>query len=336
MGSLLLMSQKVINEYRDRIDAILKTAPGRLELLPFTPAIKVTPEQSAAIEAAYYSRDIWEGTNRSKLSPAASVFWPIADGAPNLKWLQVMSAGADQPPYQTSINRGVRVATGAGANAEPVALTAFTGLLMLARSFPHWIDARSRHEWAPLLGDKQPPDLRGQTAIIIGMGHIGATIARFLQAVGVKTVGIRRRVASAAHFDRVVPMTELDSLLPACDWLVLACPSTPETHGLIGAKRFGLLPKTAGFVNISRGEVIDEPALIETLRAGRIRGAYLDVFSKEPLPADSPLWAMPNVIMTPHSSASSPGNYGRGIEVFLGNLGRYLRGETLENEVERF
>ena len=151
--------------------------------------------------------------------------------------------------------------------------------------------------------------------------------------MGVKTIGIRRNVAPAAHFDRVVAMSALDGLLPACDWLVLACPLTPETRGLIDARRFALMPKHAGFVNISRGEVIDEAALIATLKAGNLRGAYLDVFSKEPLPADSPLWDMSNVIMTPHNSASSPNNYARGIEIFLGNLGRYLRGERLENEV---
>ncbi|MGH8617328.1 MAG: D-2-hydroxyacid dehydrogenase [Burkholderiales bacterium] len=333
MPSLLLLSQNVINEYKDRVDAVLKTAPGKLELLPFTPALKLTPAQVAGIEAAYYSRDIWEGSNRSNLSPAAAVFWPMVDGAPNLKWLQVMSAGADQPPYQPSIQRKVRFASGAGANAEPVAYTAFTGLMMLARGFPHWIETRAKRQWDPLLGARQPADLRGQTAIIIGMGHIGATIARCLQAMGVKTIGIRRSVAPAAHFDRVVAMSELDSLLPKCDWLVLACPLTEETRGLMDARRFALLGKHAGFVNIARGEVIDEPALIATLKAGKIRGAYLDVFSKEPLPTDSPLWDMPNVIMTPHNSAASPNNYARGIEIFLGNLGRYLRGERLENEI---
>lgn len=333
MPSLLLLSQKVINEYRDRIDAVLKTAPGKLELLPFTPELKITPAQSAAIEATYYSRDVWDGSNRSKLSPAAAVFWPIVDAAPNLKWLQVTSAGADQPPYQPSIRRGVRVSTGAGANAEPVAYTAFTGLMMMARGFPHWIETRAKRQWDPLLGARQPADLRGQTAVIIGMGHIGSTIARCLQAMGVKTVGIRRRVAPAQHFDRVAAMSELDALLPACDWLVLACPLTEETRGLIDARRLALLPKHAGFVNIARGEVVDEPALIATLKAGAIKGAYLDVFAKEPLPADSPLWDMPNVVMSPHNAAASPGNYGRAIEIFLGNLGRYLRGERLENEV---
>ena len=333
MQPLLLMSQQVLGEFRTEIDAIFAAAPRRIELLPFTPALEITVEQSNAIEAAYYSRDIWEGSNRSVLSAAAAVFWPLVDHAKNLQWLQVMSAGADQPPYQPSLARGVRVASGAGANAEPVALTAFTGLLMLARGFPHWIEARGRRTWDPLLGKRQPPDLRGQHAVIIGMGHIGSEIARLLQAVGVTTTGIRRRVVPAPHFDRVVAMTELDALLPTCDWLVLACPSTPETRGLIDARRFALLAPTAGFVNIARGEVIDEVALIETLCAKRIRGAYLDVFSTEPLPADSPLWTMPNVVMTPHNSAASPGNYERGVRVFLRNLERYLCGEPLENEV---
>ncbi|HXD51729.1 MAG TPA: NAD(P)-dependent oxidoreductase, partial [Burkholderiales bacterium] len=121
-----------------------------------------------------------------------------------------------------------------------------------------------------------------------------------------------------------------------CDWLILACPLSADTRGLIDERRFRLLPKHAGVVNMSRGEVIDEAALTRVLQGGHLRGAYPDVFTKEPLTTESPLWAMPNVIITPHNSSTGTGNYRRGVEIFLRNLEAYLRGDAkLENEIER-
>jgi phosphoglycerate dehydrogenase-like enzyme len=335
MGSLLI-SNKVAVEFGDQIEKIQVRAPRRLDILEFTPDLKPTPAQLDAIEATFYSRDIWLGTIKTRLSDAALAYWPIVDAAPNLKWLQVVSAGADQKPYQTSIKRGLRVATSAGANAEPVGLTAVTGLMMLARGFPHWLRAQNRREWAPQLGDASPADLPGQTAVIVGMGHIGGVIARVLKAVGLRVIGLRRNVKPTEHFDEVLPLSALDSVLPKCDWLILACPLTAETRGLIDERRFRLLPRSAGFVNMARGEVIDEAALARVLAGGHLRGAYLDVFTNEPLVPESPLWTMPNVIITPHNSSTGTGNYQRGVEIFLRNLEIYLRGKArLENEVER-
>ena len=334
MTPSLLLSEKVVAEFGTRLDDILRNAPRRLDVLAFKPTTKLGPDELAGIEATFYSRDIWEGTVKTNLSAAARNYWPIVDAAPNLKWLQVVSAGADQRPYQPSIERGVRVTTSAGANAEPVGLTAVTGLMMLSRGFPHWMRAQQKREWSPQLGAQSPRDLRGQTVVIVGMGHIGTVIARSLHAIGMRTIGLRRRVAPAEHFDEVLPLSALDGLLPKCDWLVLACPLTPETRGLMDARRFALLPRHAGFVNVSRGEVIDEAALTAALEGGRLLGAYLDVFTTEPLSPASPLWSMPNVVISPHNSAASVGNYARGVEIFLRNLDAYLRGRELENEVD--
>jgi len=330
----LFLSKKVIAEFEPQFTAILARHAGRLELLPFVADEPLARAQIERIEATLYSRDIWEGTIKTNLSPAAAAYWPIVDAAPNLKWLQVVSAGADQVPYQPSLQRGVRVTTSTGANAEPVAVTGLTGLLMLARNFPHWIRAQQRREWSPQLGALSPPDLRGQTAVIVGTGHLGKILAGVLRVLGVRTVGVRRNAAPVEHFDEVHRLPELDRLLPECDWLVLACPLAPETRGLMDARRLALLPRGAGFVNISRGEIVDEAALAAALQNGHLRGAYLDVFATEPLPPESPLWALPNAILTPHNSATSTGNYRRGVEIFLRNLERYLRGERpLENEV---
>jgi D-2-hydroxyacid dehydrogenase (NADP+) len=336
MKPALFVSRQLVSDFKDKLGGILARAPGKLEVLEFTPGVKLTPEQHASIEVTFYSRDIWQGTIKTRLSEAAQVYWPLIDAAPNLKWLQVVSAGADQQPYQPSIKRGLRVTTSAGANAGPVGLTGVTGLLMLARNFPHWLRAQQRREWDPMLGAASPLDLPGQTAVIVGMGHIGKVIARALHAMDVRVIGLRRNVAPAEHFDQVLPLSALDEVLPQADWLILACPLSSETRGLIDERRFRLLPKHAGFVNMARGEVIDEAALTRVLQSGHLRGAYLDVFTKEPLAAESPLWTLPNVIITPHNSSTGTGNYRRGVEIFLRNLEAYLRGDSpLENEVER-
>ena len=332
MKPTLLVSSKVVAEFGPRISAILASAPRPIDLLPFTPALQLTPEQTAHIEAAYYSRDIWEGTEKSALSPAAQAFWAIIDRAQNLKWMAVYSAGMDQKRYVDAMQRGIRLTSSAGAQAEAVGLACVTGVLALARGVPHWLAAQQRHEWSPLRGRDVPPDIPGQTAVIVGTGYIGSVIARVLQAAGMKTIGIRRSVAPANYFDQMLPPTALDGLLPACDWLVIACPLAPETRNLIDARRLALMKPTACIANIARGEIVDEAALVAALQAGRLRHAYLDVFHTEPLPAESPLWRLPNVLISPHNAGASTGTYARGVEIFLRNLDSYLTGRVLENE----
>ena len=332
MKPLVLISQKIVSEFGPRLADILSGAPGRLEILPFTPELRPAPEQLANIEAAYYSRDIWEGTDKNALSPAARALWGILDRAPNLKWLAVYAAGTDQQRFQAAMQRGIRLTTGAGAQSESVGLAAVTGMLALGRCVPHWLAAQQRREWEPLRGAAIPPDMPGQTAVIVGVGYIGKVIARVLRAMGMRTVGVRRSDAPVEHFDRMLPISQLDTALPACDWLVLACPLTPETRGLMDRRRLALLPRSAGLVNVARGELIDEPALADALAGGRLRCAYLDVFAVEPLPKDSPLWGLPNVLISPHNAGASTGTYARGVEIFLRNLSSYARSEPLENE----
>ncbi len=332
MKPALLISQKIVAEFGARLNDILSAAPRQLELLPFTPTVQVAPARLESIAAAYYSRDIWEGTSKSAVSPAGRVFWDIAERAPNMQWIPVFSSGTDQPQYQEAMQRGVRVTTGAGAQTEPVANAAVTGLLALSRCLPHWVAAQQRGEWAPLRAADVPPDLRGQTAVIVGAGLIGSTIARVLQVLGMKTVGIRRHAAPAPHFDEVLAPSALDAQLPKCGWLIIACPLSAETRGMIDARRLALLPHTAGFVNIARGEIVDEAALTAALSNGRLRCAYLDVFVQEPLARASPLWRLPNVLISPHNAGASNGTYARGVEIFLRNLDAYLNGRPLENE----
>ncbi len=332
MKPTLLISSKVIAEFGPRLKNILAGAPKPLELLPFTPDLQLTPAQIDTIDAAYYSRDIWEGTEKSALSPAAQAFWNIIDRTHNVKWMAVYSAGTDQKRYQDCMGRGMRLTTGAGAQADAVGLACVAGVLALARGIPVWLNAQQRREWAPLRGKNVPRDIPGQTAVIVGMGYIGTVIARVLHAAGMKTIGVRRTVGPADHFDDVLPPSALDGLLPACDWLILACPLVPETRNLINARRLALLKPGAGVANIARGEIIDEAALVAALKTGHVRHAYLDVFHTEPLPTESPLWDLPNVLISPHNAGASTGTYARGVEIFLRNLARYLNAGHLENE----
>ena len=176
----------------------------------------------------------------------------------------------------------------------------------------------------------------GQTAVIVGLGNIGAEIARLARARGLTVIGVRRGPRKAGDpVDELHPPAALPALAARCDWLVLACPLTPETRGLVDAGLIARMPRGARIINIARGEIVSEAALIAALRSGHLAGVYLDVFETEPLPPASPLWDLPNVLVTPHNSAAAAGNDARVLEIFLDNLGHWQRDEALVNEVSR-
>ena len=227
----------------------------------------------------------------------------------------------------------MRLTTSAGSNGEPVGHTAFCGLLMLARNVPRWIAAQRERKWDPARGDAVPRDLRGQTVIVVGLGTIGATVAKLCQALEMKVIGLRRSPKRDGDpVDEMHTLDKLPVLLPKCDWLVLACPYTKETHQLVNAKTLALMPKHSCLVNVARGGCADEKALIAALQSKQIAGAYLDVFEKVPLPADSPLWDIPNVIVSPHNASASSGNDIRAAKIFIDNIKRYAAGQRMENE----
>ncbi len=295
--------------------------------LPDDPESRLAPADCARIEIAYLSRD-W------RFSSHYQTFGDTVRASPNLKWVHFPSTGVDQHPFLPALlERGVKVTASPGSNGEPVGQTAVCGLLMLARQFPVWWDAQRRHAWEPMRGDKVPRDLRGQTVVIIGVGTIGATVARFCQALGMHVIGVRRSARRAEDpVDEMHPPAALARLWPRAQWLVLACTHTPETHHLVNAETLARMPRGACIVNVARGGVVDEPALIEALKSGHIAGAHLDVFEKEPLPAESPLWDLPDVIVTPHNAQASDGNDRRSAEIFLANLKKWARGEALITE----
>lgn len=324
----LLVSAAFLDAFGEALARTEADAAIRLEriVLPRDPEARLPAADVERVEIALFSYDIYPAWSRQ--------FFAAAQGAPNLRWLHVFNAGVDNPVFGRFLERGVRLSTSAGSTAEPIAQTAIAGLLMLARGFPHWLAAQRERRWAPLPAGHIPDDLRGQTAVVVGLGAIGREVARLAKALGLRVVGVRRSPQRADDpVDELHHPAALGGLLPRTDWLILAAPLTPETHHIIDARALALLPRGARVLNVGRGSLIDEPALIEALRTGHIAGAYLDVFEEEPLPPESPLWALPNVIVTPHNSAASTGNAARSAAMFFENLKRWARGEPLINEV---
>jgi phosphoglycerate dehydrogenase-like enzyme len=291
----------------------------------------VAPHAGADADIAFVSRDVTGLSTKHAVLPATQAFYDVMRGARGLRWVHVHSAGADRPVYLELRARGVAVSTSSGANAAVVAQTALAGLLALARRFPELMRAQRARTWAPLFGTGLPRDLAGQTAVIVGWGPIGQQIAASLRLLGLRLASVRSTADAAAPDVETVAFEDIARVLPRADWLVLACPLTDRTRGLIDARALALLPLGAHLVNVARGEMVDEPALIEALAAGRIGGAYLDVFAHEPLAPQSPLWGLDNVIATPHSAGFSDGNEARVEALFVENLRRWCAGEGLRN-----
>ncbi len=326
----LLVSHRCVADHGAEIAGAAARAGLALELLvlPENSEARLPDEACARIELAYFSEDLFPDYARQ--------FYSALRKAPGLKWLQVFNAGVDHPIYTEMLARGVRITTASGATAEPIAQTMITGLLMLARNFPRWLEGQKNRAWNPTRLPEFPRDLRGQTVLVLGLGHIGNEFARLARVLGLTVIGVRRSPAHAGdHADELHPLSALNELLPRADWLVITCPLTPETRGMVDAGMLARLPQGARIINIARGEIMDEPALIAALRSGHLAGAYLDVFEKEPLAPDSLLWDLPCVLISPHNAAAASGNEARVNQIFFDNLGCWGRNAALVNEVAR-
>lgn len=287
--------------------------------------------QPMTAEAAFVSRDITGHSTKFEIQPSTALYYETMRHAPALRWVHVHSAGADREIYQSLNARGVAVTTSQGASDPVVAQSAIAGVLALARRLPALASDQRARAWRPLLDERTPRDLTGQHAVVVGWGGIGQRIGTLLGALGLDISVARHSGTAVPQARHTVGYGELRSLLPAADWLVLACPLTPATRNLVGRHALATLPAHAVVVNVARGHVIDEPELIAALSAGRLGGAFLDVFQHEPLPSDSALWDLPNVIVTPHSAGFSDGNAARVRGLFVDNLNRWLAGEPLAN-----
>jgi len=272
------------------------------------------------ITVAFFSSDAWP--------ERAAPFMKVALEAQRLQWLHSMSAGVDSPVFSMFTDRGVRLTTSSGASASPIAGTVMLYLLALSRGLPGWLRAQAAHEWSP----RPFRELRGQRLAVVGYGPIGQEVVRLATAFGMEPVVVRRSVRGDEPCE-VRPLDELGDVVSGVDAVVSALPLQPGTRGIFSAEVIASMRADAVFVNVGRGELVDQAALTAALSSGRLGGAGLDVFDPEPLPADDALWDLPNVIISPHNSGSSDGTAGRVDEIFLENLERFLAGRALRNEV---
>ncbi|MDI3534774.1 MAG: hypothetical protein PWQ82_1139 [Thermosediminibacterales bacterium] len=254
----------------------------------------------------------------------------ILEKAENLKWLHMLSAGVDKVPLEPLEKKGVIVTNSKGIHGIPIAEHVLGMMLAFARGLNIMRDQQMRKEWKRVRTD----ELWNKTLGIIGLGSIGAEIAKRAKAFGMKVIGLKRNVVKIEGVDEVWPNDRLIDLLKNSDYVVIAVPLNKETYHLIGEKELNVMKKEAYLINIGRGDLVDEHALIKALRSGRIKGFGSDVFSQEPLPADSPLYEMENVIITPHQSGLSPMYMKRAMDIFTQNLQAYLSSSPMKNVVD--
>jgi glyoxylate/hydroxypyruvate reductase len=254
----------------------------------------------------------------------------MADRCSNLKWIQGTSAGIGGVMQRSGLDQTSIVATTAGGiHAVPLAEFALMGALYFVKRVPFLNELKEHRHWQR----HATLQLRGLRALVIGLGGIGREVARVFAAMGVEVTGLGRprRSYDVEGVRKVIDRTELDDTLGDIDIVILTAPLTSETSGMLGADQLRRLPLGALVINVSRGPLIDEPALIEALRSGALGGACLDVFAEEPLPASSPLWELDNVILSPHSASTLRTENEDLVELFLENLDRWRRGEPLRN-----
>jgi glyoxylate/hydroxypyruvate reductase len=261
----------------------------------------------------------------------------VVTGLPRLRWVHGTAAGAGEQVRNAGLPREalerVTITTSSGVHAIPLAEFAILGLLAIAKDLPRFMEEQRARTWPEL---RRPlRELDGQTLFLVGLGDIGLETARLGKALGMRTVGFRRtKGPPPTHVDEVHGPDRLAELAGQADAMVVSLPLTDQTEGMIDRATIEALPPSCIFVNVGRGRVVDEPALVEALAGRRIAGAVLDVFATEPLPAASPLWTLPNVLVTPHAVALSARENERIVELFVDNLRRYLDGRPLHNVVE--
>ena len=325
----------------EQVERIARFAPERVEVI-FAPELlpepryvadhdgrprALTPAERAAWLALLREADIL--FDFDWLAPEE-----LPQNAPRLRWVQATSAGIGERLRRTGlIDAPIAFTTAAGVHGSALAEFVILGLLYFSRDVPRLQRMRAARHWQRYTNR----ELAGRRALVVGLGGVGQAIARHLAALGLEVWGMRRGTDGPRPdgVARLLPLTALAQALGGIDALILACPLTPETRHLIGAAEFAALPPGALLVNVARGAVIDEPALLAALRSGRLGGAALDVFEEEPLPAESPLWSLPNVLISPHSASTVMAENRRIVDLFLANLERWLDGRPLLNRFER-
>jgi glyoxylate/hydroxypyruvate reductase A len=289
-----------------------------------------TPDQEARWRQLLREADILFDFDQTHLEDLPEV-------APNVRWIQATSSGIGpfvQRMGYASRMPGTVFTRASGVHAQPLAEFCVMVMLMFRKGLHRVMRDQERKHWERYAGT----DLEGRTLVVVGLGGVGREVVRMAKALRMRVVGVDRPGylfdPDALPLDEFHPAGELHAVLGEAEHLVLIAPHTPETEGMIGARELALMPPGAVFINISRGALVDEEALMEALRSGHLAGAGLDVFAEEPLPPDSPFWEMPNVLVSPHSASTSDRENRRLTDLFCENLRRFLSGEPLINVLD--
>ncbi|MBM3523759.1 MAG: D-2-hydroxyacid dehydrogenase [Alphaproteobacteria bacterium] len=249
--------------------------------------------------------------------------------APKLRWIQSLNAGVEK--LAPKLDRSLMLTNASGLHGPKGGEFGLAAMMMLNHALQNFVGSQRRRAWEPVF----TTPIEGKTVVIAGAGSLGQAVAQQAKRHKMTTIGVNTSGRKAPGFDRVVKAKDIAKVLPKADFLVVTLPITPGTQGLIDRTAIGLLPNHCGIVNLGRAKVMDYDAMVERLRAGTLAGAVLDVFSPEPLPADSPLWDVPNLIVSPHSGVDDGSVYvERGLDIFAGNIKRYLAGKALNNLVD--
>ena len=303
MSDVLLMTDTAAESLRDEVASF---APD-LQILELVDGIDLSEDDLTSITHAFFSADCWPDRSTSFLKTCLA--------APNLRWMQSASAGGDHPVFAKFQDRGVEVLFTPGGSAPSIAQTVMMMLLALVRGLPELLDAQRRRAWEV----RSTVDVGDLRVGIIGMGSIGAEVAKLVAVTGAEVIGVRRTPRGDEPC-ATWPDARRDEVLASSDVIVLCMPLTDETHHSIGDREFSMMKPGAIIINVGRGNCVDEEAMISHLESGHLGGAGLDVFAVEPLPEESPLWSMPRVLVSPHSSGTTDRSIRRTEDAFIDNL----------------
>lgn len=332
----------------EHVEQIRSVAPDRLNVICETdllPPTRYTADHHG--KGGFYRSPEQEHRWRENIA-RTDIFWDFppksADGtggidlALNVKWVQTTSSGVGQLVVNLGLqHKDIIVTTASGVHAGPLAEFFLLGVLMHFKRLSHLKSEQKTHHWERYCGD----DLNGKVLAIVGAGRVGRHIAEVGRCLGMRVIALDLELApdraAELGFEEIFPSTGLHQMLAQADVVVLSVPHTPDTERLIDAQAFGAMKEGVVFVNIARGQVVDEPALIEALQSGRIGFAALDVFAIEPLPQDSPLWDMPNVLVSPHSASTVASENAKITDIFCHNLRCYLddRIDEMKNVLDK-
>lgn len=322
----------------------IRQTDARIEVL-YAPELLAPPRYPADHHGGAFARPAAEEARWRSLLARAEIMFDFDRSnaqelpalAPHVRWIQATSAGIGEfmrrMSYVTRMPRTV-FTTASGVHAQPLAEFCFMVLFAFHKKLLMTLRDQCEKRWERFAG----ADLRGQTLVIVGVGQVGTEVARLGKTLGMRVIGVKRSTSGVnpgdLHLDALYGPTDLHRALAVAENLVLIAPHTAETEGMIGERELALLPSGAVFINIGRGALVDEPALIDALRSGRLLGAGLDVFQEEPLPPKSPLWDMENVIVSPHSASTSVAENSRITDLFCQNLRLFLDGRPLINRFD--